>query len=480
MAIENVEFEEIKSEALPSSEAVEAKVLTADDIAKNEIKKFNIADAAIAEMKKQYSGLTISGIDDKEGYKKVHAAWQIVRGKRLQVEKVHKIIKADYLVVSRAIDGEKNRLLDLISPLENSLNNELERIDGLIEAEKQKAEREAQERLQTRVATLLDNGMQFNGSFYAIGETISIDVVTLKNYKDAEFTALLERVKAENTKLIEAKAEAERQEREERERIQKQKEENERQEAELKRQREEMERQQAEMRKQRTDLRVQILQNAGFIWDSGPHALVFRTQDAGNLTVSLYDFTELTGDEWDAKFLEIRAGINRLRALQAEKDEERRQEEQRRVEAERQRKEKAARWNERAAQLYKLGMHERKGEFYIITESFGETNFIKAAENFDADAETWQSALKVIEEALAETRRQDEENKKAEAERKEAERVAALSDMERIDEYTEKLDAIRSPEITDSRVKTAFLLFQQTTAEAMNTMYKTIHLITKK
>lgn len=480
-ATESIEFEDVQQDPNPRvDEPQVAKILTAEDVAKNEIQKFNIADAAIAQMKQEFSGLTIAGIDDREGYKKVKAAWQVVRNKRLLVEKKHKEIKADYLVVSRAIDGEKNRLVGLLEPLEGELKTEIDRIDDLIEAEKQKAEREAQERLQQRVAKLLESGIQFNGSFYAIGETITVDVVTLKNLNDVQFSALLDRVEAENAKILEAKEEQARKEREEREAIQRQKEANEKLEAELRNQREEMERQQAEMRQQRVNLRIQILQNAGFIWDDGPHALIFKQPDAGNIRISVYDFQELNGDQWDAKFLEIRADINRLRTLQAEKDEEKREQERLRVETERLRKEKADRWHARAAQLFKLGMHEGNGKFYILTDTMDETVYRYAADMFDTPEVEWDGILKGIGDEILETRTKDEQNKKEAAAKKEAERLAALSDIERIDIYLNELAALKQPTINDERLKAAWNLFEDSRANAVTTLVKTLHLISKK
>lgn len=480
-ATQNIEFEDIPREQTEQkSEAIEAKVLTADDIAKNEIQKFNLADAAIDAMKKKYSGLTISGIEDREGYKKVKAAWQIVRGKRLQVEKTHKIIKADYLVVSRAIDGEKNRLVELLEPLESELKTELDRIDNAIEEKKQEAERIAQARLQTRVATLLENGIQFNGSFYAIGETITVDVVVLKNLSDDEFNQLLQRVQAENSKIIAAKAEAERLEREERERIEAQRIENERQEQELKRQREEMERQQADMRRQRTQLRIDVLKNAGLTYHIDHDGILIKNfPDAGLISIKVREFEYLDGDAWDAKFLEIRADINRLRALQAEKDEERKAEQLRKVEEERQRKEKADRWNARASELYKLGMHELNGRFYILTDTMDEMVHRYAVDMFDAPEDEWTKILEGIKTEISDTRIKDDENKRRAAEEKEAERLAAMSDIERVDLYLSQLAEIRDPQIKDARVLAAFKLFDQTVANAVDTLHKTLELIQK-
>lgn len=48
---------------------VEAKDITVEDVISTEIKKFNLADAKIAELKEQFKDLEISGVEDKNGYK---------------------------------------------------------------------------------------------------------------------------------------------------------------------------------------------------------------------------------------------------------------------------------------------------------------------------------------------------------------------------------------------------------------------------
>jgi hypothetical protein len=44
------------------------------DFISTELAKFNVSDAVIAQMRQQYIGLTISGLNDKEGYKQVKDA----------------------------------------------------------------------------------------------------------------------------------------------------------------------------------------------------------------------------------------------------------------------------------------------------------------------------------------------------------------------------------------------------------------------
>src|SRR5690606_24916006 len=104
-------------------------VLSAEDQAKLEIQKFKVSDAAIAELKEKYGSLTIPSVEDRESLKIVTDAWRHVRNLRISVEKKHKELKADYLLISRTIDGEKNRLVKELEPLEDHLKNEIDKVE---------------------------------------------------------------------------------------------------------------------------------------------------------------------------------------------------------------------------------------------------------------------------------------------------------------------------------------------------------------
>src|SRR5687767_9052478 len=109
-----------------------------------EIKRFQLADAGIEQLKKQYGDLVITGIDDKDGYKAVKAAWNEVRSKRTGLEKKGLAIRTDYTVVTKAVKKEEDRLIDLITPLEDGLYKKWKAIDDEKEAEKKRKEKEEQ------------------------------------------------------------------------------------------------------------------------------------------------------------------------------------------------------------------------------------------------------------------------------------------------------------------------------------------------
>ena len=193
-----------KEKEILDVQIVEAKDITVEDVISTEIKKFNLADAKIAELKEQFKDLKISGVEDKDGYKAVSEAIKIVRTYRTGVEKVRKQIKEDYLKTGRAIDEEAKRLTASLEEIENPLKDKKQEIDDEIQAEKDRQEAEAQAKTDKRVEELEAVGIKFDGRFYSIGEDISVDIVTIKDFTDEQFAEFKNRVSAVNDKLQEA------------------------------------------------------------------------------------------------------------------------------------------------------------------------------------------------------------------------------------------------------------------------------------
>jgi hypothetical protein len=327
-------------------------------------------------------------------------------------------------------------------------------------------------------------GISFNGSFYAIGETIRIDVVTLKTLSDDEFTRLLEAVKSVNAEIVQAKAEQERQEREAREEFQRRQEEFHQQQAEFRRQ-------QAEVKKQRTDLRVQILQNAGFVMRSDFQSLVFTTPDAGHIFIQISSFEALEGDAWDKKFFEIRAEMTRLRTLQAEADEiklreqkeaeQRQAEELKRREAEANRREELANMMAaRTLDLVKISGYKLIDAVGAFTMEFntGEANPVKfsiqKSEIEGMDGESWGKFCLGWRSNFEMFTDQENKYREALATKAEQERQAALGDAEKIEHFLMQLAGIKRPELTDKKTSAAFSLFDQSVAAAIDTLHATL------
>ena len=82
---------------------IQNQFLSTEEIIQNEIRKYSVADAVIAEYKDKFKGLKIKGIDDKQGYKAVKEARSIMRKLRTGVEDKRKELKADSLKIGAII-----------------------------------------------------------------------------------------------------------------------------------------------------------------------------------------------------------------------------------------------------------------------------------------------------------------------------------------------------------------------------------------
>jgi len=119
-----------------------------------DIIQFSVTDAAIAEMKNSYMGLTVAGLDDKEGFDAVHEGRMVVKNHRVAVIKHAKELNTDALAYQRKVNGEKNRIIGLLEPIEAHLQAEEDKVTK--EKERIRAEEEAKERerIQGRVDAL--------------------------------------------------------------------------------------------------------------------------------------------------------------------------------------------------------------------------------------------------------------------------------------------------------------------------------------
>lgn len=216
------------------------------DFISTELKKFNILDATIAEWSGKFMPLKIDGIKDKEGYEKVREARLFIKGRRVEVEKTSKLLKADALTFQRAVNEEEKRIIALLDPIEEHLYHQEANFEAEKQRIKEEKERQEQQRFNQRNSLLLTNGCAFNGDSYSIAD-LSIMQSDIRYISDEAFDGFLDKVKVEHEKELEAKSEAERLQREETERLKAEREELEKMRAEQEKQRQEIQRQKDEI-----------------------------------------------------------------------------------------------------------------------------------------------------------------------------------------------------------------------------------------
>lgn len=133
-----------------------------------EIVKFNVTDAALSKYEADYMPLSISGIDDKDGYQKVYEARIEIKTKKSEVEKKRKELKSPVLDLGKAIDKEAKRIAARLLPIEEHLKAEQSKIDVIKEEISAKKKKEASALAQTRIDEVsgLNGHITYEQAFY--------------------------------------------------------------------------------------------------------------------------------------------------------------------------------------------------------------------------------------------------------------------------------------------------------------------------
>ena len=472
-----------QSKEILDVQIVEAKDITVEDVISTEIKKFNLADAKIAELKEQFKDLEISGVEDKNGYKAVSEAIKIVRTYRTGVEKVRKQIKEDYLKTGRAIDEEAKRLTASLEEIENPLKDKKQEIDDEIQAEKDRQEAEAQAKTDKRVEELEAVGIKFDGRFYSIGEDVSVDIVTIKDFTDEQFSEFKNRVSTVNDKLQEAERiknlhnerremllefwayvpedlknlnfgemiegnfktlleQAKKGKADFDETQRKQAEEAKKQAEEAKKQAEEAKKQAEERKALNYEKRSFKFEKEGFeVAENGN--LLFSTE-SGQILIQKQDLEEISNEAFEALFdtkkREKETLLNKSKNLQKQReaDAQRKAEE----EAEKKKSEELeAKTNSRIETLLKLGLKLDGVQTYI----FHDINFDIFADIKTMSDADWSEAI------IGATKRKAEIEKEI-ADKEEAERVQKLPEINKAERYIDEVMKVAFPQLQNGEI----------------------------
>jgi hypothetical protein len=171
---------------------------TADELIKNELKKFNVSDIEIAKLKESCLLLKVNGVDDSEGYKKVYDSHQLIKTTISEIEKKRKELKDVALKYGRAVDSEAKRITEALEPIKLHLENQRNIVEAEKERIKQEKIKKEQEQFQKRIAVVNQYGMVLYGDKYELrmfNETLSIDSFVLQSMTEENFERYLEDVK---------------------------------------------------------------------------------------------------------------------------------------------------------------------------------------------------------------------------------------------------------------------------------------------
>ena len=247
--------------------AVEAEVVkpvNPSESLATELSKQGITDVQIEKYRADYMGLTIAGVDDKDGYALVKEARQTVKKTRVAVDKIRKSLIEPHLKIQKAINAEAERITDLLEPIETYLKKQEDEVEAELERQRQERERAKQTKIHERTQQVLNLGMRYVGNTYALG-AVEIDVVDIKGASDENWDAMIAQAEEEN-RAIQARIEAQEAERKaEAARLEQQRKEQDAERQRLENERLEIERQrqalEEEKRKAKADADAIVLEN---------------------------------------------------------------------------------------------------------------------------------------------------------------------------------------------------------------------------
>ena len=435
-----------------------------------EVSNYTTSPETCKKLVKESKKLTIKDKNDKEGFEKLQKKYREFVKVRTSTEKERKFIVEPYLKIKEGIDEVgKNDILGILKPEEERMKSQLDQWKKWEEEEAERIEAEAKAKTDKRVEELEAVGIKFDGRFYSIGEDISVDIVTIKDFTDEQFAEFKNRVSAVNEKLQEA------------ERIKNLH--NERREMLLdfwayvpedfknlnfgemfeenfktlleqakqgkadfdeaqKKQAEEAQRQADERKALNYEKRSFKFEKEGFeVAENGN--LLFSTE-SGQILIQKQDLEEISNEAFDTLFetkkREKETLLNKSKDLQKQReaDAQRKAEE----EAEKKKSEELeAKTNSRIETLLKLGLKFDGVQTYI----FHDINFdIFADIKTMSDAE-WSEAI------IGATKRKAEIEKEI-ADKEEAERVQKLPEIEKAERYIEEVLKVQIPQINGSEI----------------------------
>lgn len=172
------------------------------------IKAFEAKKIELQELADSANGLTINGIEDREGLKVLSSKRKELKAMRVEITKQGKSMRDTLTAVSRNISAKEKELVEIIEPVEKELQSK----EDAIEAEKERIRQGEIERENARIQKRIDALAQYG---------YQIDYTDIKAMSDETFDKYLEAAKAqfENEQAEKAEQERLQREREEKERL---------------------------------------------------------------------------------------------------------------------------------------------------------------------------------------------------------------------------------------------------------------------
>ena len=160
------------------------KVTSMEKITKDGITSLKKITGNIDELKKKGESLTISNIDDTEGYKLVDEHRKAVKVIRTSVEKKRKELKEPALKFGKEVDAVAKQLTELLTPIEEAM----ERKQKVIDDQKEQIKLALARKISDRTNQCYKAGMLFNGTDFRYKD-IRLDPSQIGILSDEAWTA---------------------------------------------------------------------------------------------------------------------------------------------------------------------------------------------------------------------------------------------------------------------------------------------------
>lgn len=159
-------------------------------------------------LRQQFSGLTIAGVEDKEGYKSAQNAAKTIRQERLSLQRKSSAFASDIRTLLSGFQDASKKTIAQYQELENEIRAELRRVDDEKREIKEREERESLERFAQRTDLLFEVGFVFDGYNYKVGTVFCVSG-DISDMTDDAFNELVEKGRAEVELLTEVFEESE-------------------------------------------------------------------------------------------------------------------------------------------------------------------------------------------------------------------------------------------------------------------------------
>lgn len=433
-----------------------------EDFTAQQVAKYNVTDARIAELKELYGGITVT---DEDTYKKAKEAKRVLVPLRTGVEAVRKDLKAVALEYGRKIDAEAKRITGELESIEDQIDKEIKAWDEKAEIERQRIENQKIERAKNWIATVLHLGVQYNhqtGQYYYFDQEnrpiLNLTIEEIKELSDAEIAFLTENLQASFKIEQDRQAEEERLRKEEADRQEAQRIENERIAEENRIAAEKLANEKREIEEALYEARSAKLVAAGFfpVSDNVADILVFYNP-SGKVTVLREEIVGVDKATWAETEQKVLAEVERLKKIQSDRvaEEKRKAEEAERLRLENERIENERKeaerketerldnlWNLRKAVLIAAGFEFDGNNYFVGDFKRLDKKTILACSDADFDNYITSGKLEIarLAQVAADKKKADEE----------AERQRLLdqgTDKEKITAFLGELGKLIVPEV---------------------------------